>query len=211
MATYADMQTRIADELHRSDLTARIKKAIVSAVRHYERKRFYFCESSFTFATVAGQYEYTTTAAAAIATSPNIERLNGTFFGTRTPLTKIDWKSLDDKIAMTTSRATPHEWAYRAKALYLYPVPDAVYTITAFNVPRLTELSADADENAWTNDAEELIRIHAKIDLIENQIGIAGREKELGTMKDRERAVLSSIVAETAAREATGNLHPSQF
>ena len=102
--TFGDMQLRIADELDRpTDLTEQIKKAILSAVKHYERKTFYFSESSFTFSTVAQQENYTSAANAAIATTPNIERLNGLFNSTRTPITKRPWKMIDDKSATTTS------------------------------------------------------------------------------------------------------------
>lgn len=211
MATYLDMQTRIADELDRSDLTAQIKKAIVSAVKHYERRRFYFCESSFTINTVAGQEIYTSSDAAAIATSPNIERLNGLYANLRTPLHKALWEDIDDISATTTSRARPSRWAYRAESIRLYPIPDNVYAITAYNVPRLTELSADADSNAWTNDAEELIRLHAKLDLIANVIRGTDMGEEVATMAAREQMILAGIIRETTSREATGHLQPTDF
>ena len=211
MATYGAMQTRIADELHRTDLTARIQKAILSAVAHYERRRFYFSETSFTFATVAHQEVYTTSDAAAIATSPELERLRANINGTRTPLVKVNWQDMDDKSSLATSYAQPGEWAYRAKSIRLYPIPDGVYTVTAYSVPRLTALSADADTNAWTEDAEELIRMHSKRDLLMNQLGITGREKEYVEWGNAERAALSALNAETASREATGFLAPTEF
>lgn len=211
MATFLDMQTRIADELHRTDLTDRIKLAILSAVAHYERRRFYFSETSFTFSTVAHQEFYGAADNAAIATSPNIERLNALYFGTRYPLDKVDWMAIDDKSALATSYTRPGEWGYRAKAIRFYPIPDAAYVITAYNVPRLTALSAEGDENAWTDDAEELIRLHAKRDLIMNQIGITGREKEYGEMGGAEQMALAALIAETTSREATGQLQPTQF
>lgn len=155
MGSYLDMQVRIDDELDRGGaLYPQIKRAIITAVKYYQRKRFYFCESSFTFDTVAGQELYTEDDAAAIATSPNIERLNALIFGTRIPLIKRQWEYIDNISTLTASRAAPDDWAYRALSIRLYPIPDQAYTITAYNVPRLTELSSDTDENAWTNDAE---------------------------------------------------------
>jgi hypothetical protein len=211
VATYLDMQTRIADELDRSDLTAQIKKAIISAVAHYERRRFYFCETSFTISTVAGQETYTSSDAAAIATSPNIERLNGLYSNLRTPLTKRDWAWIDDVSSTTTSRARPMAWAYRAETIRLYPIPDAAYTITAYNVPRLTALSADGDSNAWTNDAEELIRSHAKIDLLRNVIRGADMVEEIALQRDQEQGALAALIRETSSREALGHTVPSVF
>lgn len=212
MASYLDMQTRIADELDRSDLTAQIKKAILSAVAHYERKSFYFSETSFTFSTVAGQEYYGTADAAAIATSPSIERLNGTFNGLRMALTKRTFDYIDGiSLIPSTSRSQPFDWAYRAEQIRLYPIPDNVYVLTAFNVPRLTALSADGDSNAWTNDAEELIRTHAKLDLIENVIKASDMEAEVITLRARERMALNALFSESASRSATGMAQPTQF
>lgn len=212
MATYLDMQTRIADELDRSDLTAQIKKAILSAVAHYERKSFYFSETSFTFSTVAGQEYYGTADAAAIATSPSIERINGAYNALRVELTKRPFSYINEiSVIGTTSRAEPSDWAYRAEQIRLYPIPDAVYTMTAFNIPRLTALSADGDTNAWTNDAEELIRTRAKIDLILNVIRGSDMEAEVIGLKSQERSALNALFSETASRSATGMAQPTVF
>lgn len=212
MASYLDMQTRIADELDRSDLTAQIKKAILSAVAHYERKTFYFSETSFTFSTVAGQEYYGTAAAAAIATSPSIERLTASYYGLRIELTKRPFAYINRISTLaSTSRGQSFDWAYRAKQIRLYPIPDNAYTITAFSVPRLTSLSADADTNAWTEDAEELIRTHAKLDLLRNVIRGVDMVEEIALLTDQERAAKTALFSETASREATGYAQPTQF
>jgi hypothetical protein len=60
MSTYGEMQTTIADELDRSDLASQIQKAIKTAIKKYQRKRFFFNEArSLTFNTVDGQEFYT--------------------------------------------------------------------------------------------------------------------------------------------------------
>lgn len=211
MATYGDMQNRIADELDRSDLASQIKKAIVSAVKHYERKSFYFSETSFTFSTVAGQRNYGSADAAAIATSPSIDRLNGTFYSLRQDLTKKPFAEIDQKTGILSFRAWPEEWAYYAQQIWLYPIPDAAYTITAYDVPRLTELSADADFNAWTNDAEELIRSRAKLDLLRNVIRGVDMAEEITLLRGQEEDALNALITETANRKGTGFATPTQF
>lgn len=212
MASFLDMQTRIDDELDRGGaIYPQIKKAIITAVKFYERKRFYFCESSFTFSTVRLQEFYTSADAAAIATSPNIERLNGLFFGTRIPLTKRSFEYIDDISTLTTSLAMPEDWAYRAESIRLYPIPDQAYTITAYSVPRLTELSADTDGNAWTNDAEALIRARAKWDLVKNVIRGPEMAEELAALKIEEEQEFTALIKETASREALGHSVPTQF
>jgi len=212
VANFLDMQTRIDDELDRGGtMSAQIKKAIVSAVAFYERKDFYFTESSFQFSTVRGQEIYTSTDAAAIATAPNIERLNGLFFGSRIPLHKRNWEYIDNISTLPISMAMPEDWAYRALTIRLYPIPDRAYTITAYDVPRLTMLSADTDSNAWTNDAEELIRARAKVDLIENVIRDPSLEGDSAIQRRREQEALTALYNEMASCRAIGMIQPTVF
>ena len=211
MATYGDLQTRIADELDRSDLTSQIQKSILTAVAYYERQPFWFTESSFTFSTVAGQELYGSSDAAAIATAPTIERLNGNFFGLRTPMIKHPWEYIDNISTLTTSRATPRDWAYRAYQIRVYPIPDRAYTITAYYTPRLTTVSSNSDSNAWTNDAEALIRSRAKIDLIANVIRGPDMVEELTVLRAQEQEELNALRMETTRRKATGMIQPTQF
>lgn len=211
MATFLEMQTRIADELDRADLGPQIKKAIVTAVKHYQRKNFYFSETSFTFSTVAGQRSYGAADAAAIATSPGIDRINGTFYSLRDDLTKRPFADIDQKTGILSFRAWPEEWAYYGEQIWLYPIPDAAYVLTAYSTPRLTELSADDDENAWTDDAEELIRTHAKIDLMCNVIRASDMVEELRMMAGQEQSALTALYEEGASRKATGFSQPTQF
>ncbi len=211
MSSYLDMQNRIAEELDRPNLLSQIKKAIVSAVKHYERKSFYFSETSFTFSTVAGQRNYGSADAAAIATAPSIDRINGTFYSLRDDLTKRPFADIDQKTGILSFRAWPEEWAYYGEQIWLYPIPDAAYVLTAYNVPRLTELSDDADENAWTDDAEEMIRSRAKIDLIRNVIRASDMAEELIMLKEQEMDALTALYSETTSRKATGFSQPTQF
>jgi len=66
MATYADMQNRIGDELGRAELivggasVARTKTAILDAIKGWKNYRFRFNELSTTLTTVAGTTDYTT-------------------------------------------------------------------------------------------------------------------------------------------------------
>jgi hypothetical protein len=211
VATYGDLQTRIADELDRDDLSVQIKRAILSAVTYYARQPFWFTESSFTFSTVNGQETYGSSDNAAIATAPMIERLNGNFFGLRTPMIKRDWEYIDNISTLTTSKATPRDWAYRASQIRVYPIPDRAYTITAYYTPILTALSADSDSNAWTNDAEELIRARSKADLMRNVIRGPDMAQEVQDQMMQERDALAALRGETARRKATGFIQPTEF
>lgn len=213
MATFQDLQTRIADELDNPNIGPQIQKAIVSAVAFYERRPFYFTETSFTFNTVVGQEYYTATDNPAIATAPNIERLNILFSSIRMPMTKREFEWIDDISALPIALGVPENWAYRAEQIRVYPIPSQVWTITAYDVPRLTMLSNGTDSNAWTDPqgGEELIRTHAKIDLLLNVIRGTDMEAEIALLRDQEQRALAALYAETASRKGTGVLTPMAF
>lgn len=211
--TYATMQARIADELDRADLTSQIQNAIQDAIGFYERRYFYFTSNpqDFTFSTVAGQEYYTSSDNAVIATSPNIYRLNGNFYGLRRPLHKREWEYIDDISTLTTSKAMPQDWAYNGEEIRLYPIPDNAYVITAAAIPRPVRPSANTDGGVWMNDAEALIRTRAKIYLLRDVIRASDMEAELTLLATQEKEEYAALAGETASREAVGEIQPSQF
>ena len=165
--TFLTMQTRIADELVNEPLTtAQIKNAIISAIGDYENTSFYFNQkrgtlSVPTFNTVSGQEFYTSTSNADI---PNISK----FFSASASLSS-SWNSLEaidfDEIERTQTGAIigfPIAYAYFNQQIRLYPIPDAIYPVSISYTYKFTTLSADADTNAWVDDAEEMIRQAAK-------------------------------------------------
>lgn len=211
--TYSTMQSRIADELDRADLTSQIQNAIQDAIGFYERKYFYFTSNpaAFTFSTVAGQEYYTSSDAAQIATVPQIYALTGTFYGLRRQLHKREWEFIDSISTLTTSKAMPQDWAYNGEQIRLYPIPDNAYTLSVAADPRPARPSANGDAGVWMNDAEALIRTRAKIYLLKNVIRASDMEPELALLMGQEREEYAALTAETASREATGVLEPSQF
>ena len=70
----------------------------------------------------------------------------------------------------------PTDWAYVAEQLRFYPIPAAAYGIIISGTYRWPTLVNPLDSNPWTNDAEELIRLHAKgilFEHIERDAGMA--------------------------------------
>lgn len=164
MATYSDMRTRIADELaNDGDISSsQINNAILSTIADYSGEPFWFNQASSTFNTVASQENYSSSDLAAI---PNIikllsMRINGS--GTYTSyINGIDNDAIED-VQDGTVRGAPQYYARFENKIRLYPIPDAAYTIRIAYITTLATLSADSDTNAWTTDAEELIRQGAK-------------------------------------------------
>lgn len=162
MTTYATMRTRIDDELTDTDVSdAQINKAILSAIAHYERKPFWFNETTTTFPTVNAQEYYSSSDNAAIDTLIHIRSMVISISGQKTPIKPVDFNVIDDE-QDGSMIGHPYCYAYFKENIRLYPIPDGAYTITMAYIQRLTALSADGDSNAWTTDAEELIRNAAK-------------------------------------------------
>lgn len=214
MATYSDMQTRIADELDRADLTEQIKKAINSAISFYARKNFFDTESNFTFSTVVGQEYYTVADAPEIATSPYLDELNININTGRIQMSRQSFEYIDSISFLPTATGQPYLWAYRAQKIRFYPIPSQIYVVTAFNTPRLGLLTDDNESNFWTDEdagAECLIRTRAKLYLILNVIRGMDMTDEILALKGQEIEERSALFGETGSRKSTGALAPTSF
>jgi hypothetical protein len=100
-------------------------------------------------------------------------------------------------------KARPYYYAYYKQNIRLYPIPDAVYTITLAYVYKLTALSDGGDSNAWTTDAEELIRCRAKADLYGHLL----KEYDAADrMTMREQEIFRSLKRETRLRRSNNVL-----
>lgn len=157
--TYSQIQSRIADELNRSDLTSQIQKAIVSAIQHYDCNRTWFSEEVATGST---------TASLSYVTCPTDmvfeDELQITVGGRQYSLSKVSYSEYVDESQVAVV-GQPRDYAYFEDRFFLYPTPNSSYTLTISYFKTLTELSSSSDENGWTDFAEELIRSRAKADI----------------------------------------------
>lgn len=209
MGTYLDLQNNIASDLTRTDLTNQIKSAILDAIRHYETDRFYFnVTRSLTFPTVIGQIAYGATDLAQI---PDIIGLDALFLfdgGRPLQLEKYEADEFEWLQSVVTGNGRPSAYTYIDNQILLWPAPVAVYTMRPHMHYKLTELSADTDSNAWTNDAEQLIRCHAKLllyaNVIEDTDGMQRMSAQIQSYKDK-------LDYKTSARMASGTIRPTSF
>ena len=201
--TYVALKTRIADEIADSTLTSQIILAIESAIKFYERKEFWFNSKTGTFSTVAAQEYY---GSAANTDIPSLIKINSpikvTASGYKYDVYPVPFGDID-ALQDGTKDGRPELAAYFNEQIRLYPIPDAVYTVTMAYQYRLTELSADADENAWTDDAEELIRQRAKMILAADVL----RDVDMyNAAKEFERDAYQALREETRARRSVSTL-----
>jgi hypothetical protein len=159
MTTYATMKTRIADEfVNESITTAQIENAIQSAIHHYEREAYWFNQKVGTFSTVANQETYTTAANADIPYIVRIDNMRSSEGNVLRGVSNDHIEEMQDGSVI----APPGFFSRYSTVIRLYPIPDAVYTITMRYIYKLAVLSDGTDTNAWVDDCEELIRQAAK-------------------------------------------------
>lgn len=210
MGTYLDLQTDIASDLTRDDLSSQTKKAILNAVKHYETSRFYFNTTrTKTFPTVIGQAAY---GAAALAEIPYIIRIDALFLRDSVSIYPLD-RYEPDEFEMIAGNplngsGRPVAFTYIDAQICLWPTPLAVYTMRPHMHYRLPTLTADGDTSAWTNDAEQLIRAHAKLLLYSNTLEDADGAQR---MQAQLPAYMDRLNYETSARSATGRIRGTDF
>jgi hypothetical protein len=215
MTTYATLRTRISSELDRTDLNTAgyVASEVLSAIKHYERQRFWFNEGRATASTVAAQVN--------LAVPTDLLEIDDLRITLSSRPYQLDKQSWDDFLAMggtdtgiTNSR--PSDYAYYANQLWFFPIPDSTYTLTMSYVKQLTALSADADTNAWTTDAEELIRARAKAALKINYLEDAAAKQEalmVGApyLSVQEKIAHLSLMDTANDRVATGRVRATRF
>lgn len=188
MATYADLKTRIADELTRDDMgsggeaESALIRAINTAVEQTQSEEFWFNHASATAST---------TASSEIVALPS---------GVRIPATVTDQYGCDlirvplDSIESRIETGRPSRWAQNGDTIQLWPIPDAAYTLSVTGTADVAAPVLDADDNIWTNEAADLIAARAKAILCRFPL----RDPEgLAMARDEERDALTSLRAET--------------
>jgi hypothetical protein len=221
--TYGAMQTTIAYELGgRSDLTTQIQNAIQTAIAKWERTRFYFNELNDTngFSTTAGKEFYSAADYALIGTIVHIDKIHALVSNNRYTLEPRTWQYIEDYAVNPSVQAPPtgiSDYSYYAETLRFYPIPDGVYPITISGTKRLTALASSGDSNAWTQDAEALIRCEAKLDLYLNVLkddeqAAAMKVQIYGDPSDPHTVgYLSAIQGETFKRQAVPKVRATYF
>lgn len=196
MATFAEVQAEIANDLARTDLTAEIAQAVLDAIEHHSTERFWFNETrDYTFPTVAGTAEYE------IAPASGLQDFIEIDFVKRLPGTTLRRIRQDEYDAMDVSSSTgqPSQYSYFGATFFLYPTPDAAYTIRVGGQYRLVPLAAADDSSIWTTTARNLIRSTSKLLVGANIIHLEG--DELSTLSQLENAALDRLRRETRRRK----------
>jgi hypothetical protein len=206
--TLLDLKNRIASDLTRDDLTSQIANAVDDTIRFYARERFWFNQTrNLTFNTVVGKVAY---GAVDLANIPNIIRIDALFLPQNQSIYPLDRYEPDDFEVISggmTGGGKPTAFTTTDNTILLWPMPLAIYTMRLHAHYRLKD-AADADTNAWTDDAEELIRSHAKMLLYMDVLEDDANAQRMGT---KIPVLLAALRSETSSRLATGRISATEF
>lgn len=170
MATLGTMRTRIADELQvdATVFATEIDRAIFSAIEFYNDTDFWFLESSpATFvATLTNEFQLATILPGSssiknVVVHLGSRRLNMEY-RTHSELIDLD---IDDNFA-----GDPVYWTVHHQALIVEPRLRATHTIELHYSRKMTLSVSASASSVWTTEAEELIRMHAEADILENRL-----------------------------------------
>lgn len=187
--TFKDVQDRInLDYLNRTDFTSETKRAIVRAIKHYERERFWFNQTATAI--------NASTAVTSLALPADFIALDMVTVKTTSPATAnsiVVQRPFERIVYRNVGGASgvPAECAVFNNTLRMWPLADSAYPLTIYYTQKLTELSADTDTNDWLSAAEDLITFHAAADMLQNII--RGRPEDVAAMRDMEGVALASL------------------
>jgi hypothetical protein len=200
LATFLDLKTKVANEIHRSDLTDEVESAVLSAVQYYASQRFWFNESSGAFSTVANTAEY----GSGVIPSGIIELdlVTLTVNGRVQELKPMPWQELA-KTDQTNWSGIPYMYGWRAEAIRLYPVPNAVYTCTCYFLKEFPKLVNDLDTNVWTNEGFDLIKHRSKAELYD---GVVYSQQQADRCRFLENETLQKMLKRTNILAASNTL-----
>lgn len=152
MPTYLDTVVRIqTDFLNRTDFSDTVKRAVNTAIRHYQRERFWFNETS-TVLTCQVSIETIVKPVDFLF----LDYLEVTQNSAHTELVKKPFDFIR-KLNIDTSVGLPTVFAEYGENFHLANVPDSAYPVNCYYVQQMAALVNDGDTNNWLSAAEDVI------------------------------------------------------
>jgi hypothetical protein len=203
--TLQDVVTRITrDYLNRTNLDNETVRAVQAAIRHYERNRYPWNETSTDLATVALQESV------AVPTDFMVlDLLEITYAGSKYELHPRSFAEIRKYNAVPDAPALPSFYCERDDAFLLAPIPDASYTVTCSYMQKLPELTATSmtSSNDWLSACEDVIAYHATKLMWSN---VLRNNDEAVKYAQLERDALTEVNTYIAQR-LVRNIRPTRF
>lgn len=205
MATLGDMRTRIADELQIDATTyaVDIDRAIFSSIKKYDDKDYWFLEASpsTVLFTLTSNYSLTLLVpdrseikSVRLELSPGLGTM---FMKTQEEIIELEF---DENFT-----GQPSYWAIHHDTLMIRPTPQRTYTAQVWHSLRASMTASASASSVWTNEAEELVRLCAEVDLMETRI----RDYEgAGRLRIRLDEIANTLNEKTVARTSKRRTRP---
>jgi hypothetical protein len=202
VTTWADLQTRVEDDLDRADLDTQIDRELRRAVMHYERQRWWFNEKTLTTTATSSEASFSPPADLLI-----LDGLEVVISSRPQKLTEYTWSRFVDEWRPTTTSGQPNDFAWRNDAVFLGPSPNQDYPLVWHYVRTLYPASfTDGTDNAWTNFAEDLITARALKTIGARPIGLANGT--LMSWQELERQAYQALCGLNDQKMMTGKARP---
>lgn len=210
-ATRTIVEAEIADDLQRNDLAVQITKAVDTAIRAYEGKRFDFNEIDEISVTLSSSVAFIARTALPVRfTKVDTVRVlrNPTFKQKLDKKTYIHIKEQQE----TITYGAPYEYCIYAKKLQFDNYADINYTLILEGIQSLGSAASDsystASAVAWFNEGRELIRHRAKREIYMHVL----KDANLAAMaKLAEQEALDTLRGDTNELVATNQIEPTDF
>lgn len=212
MATLTTLKSQIADDLQRSDIDSQIETSILNAIRAWEHERFGFNERYAVTATLS-----TSVDAVALSSLPvrflEIDRLRIQLGDNRTwdDLYARDYYWIMSRQDIK-QLAQPLEYCVYADRIHFDTLANKNYPMLIDGLQRLGTSSGSysaSSSDAWFNEARDLIRARAKIDLYLHVI--RGGQDQANQMAAAEQQAYKFLKGRVNQLQSSGRVRPSEW
>lgn len=203
MATLGDLRTRIADELQVDATTwaTEIDRAIFSAIKFYDDADFWFLEASP--ATVVLSLTSAYPLASLIPDRSQIRNVLLQYGRDNQPLLYRTQGEFGD--IQTEFTGDPTYWTINNDRLLVDPVPTRTFSAVVWYSKIYSMTASASASSVWTNEGEEMIRLHAKVDILANRMKDFA---EAAQVQGRLKMVLDNLGEKSVQRRASRRLRP---
>lgn len=160
MPTLQNIVDRIGgDYLVRTDLDAAIIRSVQAAIRHYERKRWPWNETTTTLTASNGQLTLTIPSDFISLDLLEVQYQSATFALSRRSFAEVHAIN----VTGNQNKNLPTFFTQRGDTFELAPIPDSAYLVNCHYLKKLTELTSGTltGTNDWLSAAEDLVVYHA--------------------------------------------------
>jgi hypothetical protein len=207
-STFLEMQSRIADDLDRTDLNTQIKLAINRSIEFFETEPFWFKEASSSFSAVINQEEYVYGTGSVPSDVQMIDIMERQYNGSKTTMTEITPFEIEAKQSLQAT-GIPDEFAQYQNRFKLYPIPNqSGITILIKYTKNYTTLVSDGSTNDWLTYAEDLIEARSRwwlnMRVIRDQNAAADDERQVAI-------ALDALRTKNTQKTGQGRVIPTYF